>query len=142
MLLSHTLTAQTITGGLDPDTLNISLSKTGTYDDIETKGLEQYAEEGFPALPSKRLRYVLPQGAEITNIDIAYSDTTLYPGLYNIFPQQPAEYYWNPEETTNLVKNDSIYSLNQTYPAEGVRIVSQGEEFGDNIVTIEVTAFI
>ena len=56
MLLSHTLTAQTITGGLDPDTLNISLSKTGTYDDIETKGLEQYAEEGFPALPSKRLQ--------------------------------------------------------------------------------------
>ena len=142
MLLSHTLTAQTITGGLDPDTLNISLSKTGTYDDIETKGLEQYAEEGFPALPSKRLRYVLPQGAEITNIDIAYSDTTLYPGLYNIFPQQPAEYYWNPEETTNLVKNDSIYSLNQTYPAEGVRIVSQGEEFGYNIVTIEITPFI
>ena len=136
MLLSHTLTAQTITGGLDPDTLNISLGKTGTYDDIEAKGLEQYAEVGFPALPSKRLRYVLPQGAEITNIDIAYSDTTLYPGLYNIFPQQTAEYYWNPEETTNLVKNDSIYSLNQSYPAEGVRIVSQGEEFGYNIVTI------
>ena len=142
MLLSHTITAQNITGGLDPDTLDISLGKTGTYDDIEAKGLEQYAEEGFPALPSKRLRYVLPQGAEITNIEIAYSDTTLYPGLYNIFPQQPAEYYWNPEETTTLVKNDSIYSLNQSYPAEGVRIVSQGEEFGYNIVTIEVTPFI
>lgn len=142
MLLSHTITAQTITGGLDPETLNISLGKIGTYDDIEAKGLEQYAEEGFPALPSKRLRYVLPQGAEITNIEIAYSDTTLYPGLYNIFPQQPAEYYWNPEETTNLVKNDSIYSLNQSYPAEGVRIVSQGEEFGYNIVTIDVTPFI
>ena len=142
MLLSHTIAAQTIIGGLDPDTLNISLGKTGTYDDIEAKGLEQYAEEGFPALPSKRLRYVLPQGAEITNIEIAYSDTTLYPGLYNIFPQQPAEYYWNPEETTNLVKNDSIYSLNQSYPAEGVRIVSRGEEFGYNIVTIEITPFI
>ena len=142
MLLSHTITAQNITGGLDPDTLDISLGKTGTYDDIEAKGLEQYAEEGFPALPSKRLRYVLPQGAEITNIDATYSDTTQYPGLYHIFPQQPAEYYWNPEETTTLVKNDSIYSLNQSYPAEGVRIVSQGEEFGYNIVTIEVTPFI
>ncbi|MBR5532343.1 MAG: hypothetical protein IKU59_03435 [Bacteroidales bacterium] len=142
MLLPYTITAQNITGGLDPDTLDISLGKTGTYDDIEAKGLEQYAEEGFPALPSKRLRYVLPQGAEITNIEIVYSDTTLYPGLYNIFPQQPAEYYWNPEETTTLVKNDSIYSLNQSYPAEGVRIVSQGEEFGYNIVTIEVTPFI
>lgn len=142
MLLSHTITAQNITGGLDPDTLDISLGKTGTYDDIEAKGLEQYAEVGFPALPSKRLRYVLPQGAEITNIDVTYSDTTQYPGLYNIFPQQPAEYYWNPEETTTLVKNDSIYSLNQSYPAEGVRIVSQGEEFGYNIVTIEVTPFI
>ena len=142
MLLSHTITAQNITGGLDPDTLDISLGKTGTYDDIEAKGLEQYAEVGFPALPSKRLRYVLPQGAEITNIDVTYSDTTQYPGLYNIFPQQPAEYYWNPEQTEGLVKNDSIYSINQTYPTEGVRIVSQGEEFGYNIVTIEITPFI
>jgi len=142
MLLSHTITAQNITGGLDPDTLDISLGKTGTYDDIEAKGLEQYAEEGFPALPSKRLRYVLPQGAEVSNLEIFYSDTTIYPGLYNIFPQQPAEYYWNPEETTTLIKNDSIYSLNQSYPAEGVRIVSQGEEFGYNIVTIEITPFI
>ena len=142
MLLSHTITAQNITGGLDPDTLNILLEKTETYDNIEVKDLEQYTEEGLPALPSKRLRYVLPQGAEVSNLEIFYSDTTIYTGLYNIFPQQPAEYYWNPEETTTLVKNDSIYSLNQSYPAEGVRIVSQGEEFGYNIVTIEVTPFI
>lgn len=142
MLLPYTITAQTITGGLDPDTLNILLEKTETYDNIEVKDLEQYTEEGLPALPSKRLRYVLPQGAEVSNLEIFYSDTTIYTGLYNIFPQQPAEYYWNPEETTTLVKNDSIYSLNQSYPAEGVRIVSQGEEFGYNIVTIEVTPFI
>ncbi len=87
----------------------------GDYAYIDIDGLQTKETEGKPIIPFKTAKILLPQNAEVSSIDVKFSNKKLI-GNYNL--QYGAKEYEVDSDTPleSAIKDESIYGSNNPYP--------------------------
>jgi hypothetical protein len=112
---------------------------SSNYEEISMKGLRKSDEIGMPELPVKYVNLLIPSDQGVASVAVSGKQDAEIPGSYKVFPaQKPVP--TNGGTLPAFVKPDtSIYSSDDLYPREIVRVVQDGYFDGSNhIVTVAI----
>lgn len=112
-------------------------------DTASFSGVACVSETGFPKLPMETITFVLPFDADISSIDVNFSNlvTRTLSSVYQVMPAEPiistnGETIWPSNVDTISGKNEDIYTLNEFFPQEIVKVVSVNKLWKHIIVTV------
>ncbi|MBL7105898.1 MAG: hypothetical protein ISS18_16355, partial [Bacteroidales bacterium] len=127
-----------ITYSINSFTLTSSLINGETMDVIELPGHFLPNDEGAPNLPGMGRFIAIPQGA-IASIQVTSSRTETFSGIdMSPAPRIP----WETEDGPLEYKKDqNIYSKNEFYPSEPVKLSEVTNIRGVNVVVVGITPF-
>ena len=127
-----------ITYSINSFTLTSSLINGETMDVIELSGHFLPNDEGAPNLPGMGRFIAIPQGA-IASIQVTSSRTETFTGIdMSPAPRIP----WETEDGPLEYKKDqNIYSKNEFYPSEPVKLSEVTNIRGVNVVVVGITPF-
>lgn len=119
---------------------DFTFHKDGNYDRFLAPCYDLTSgKPGTPELPVKYLTYIIPPEMLVDSVKIAQTNMTDYPGFYNIYPTQQK---WVVGSAPSFVSPDpNIYSAEEYYPGEVIKITNQGVKSGARLVTLAVHPF-
>ncbi len=120
------------------DWSDLSFTKYKEYDVVTLKGAGSATQIGEPALPQVSLSFVVPPGAEVSEVNIIYFDKKDIAGEYNILPAQPHRPITKKVDTSFAEPNKEIYSLKEEYPLELIKSPHTGSMGGYRIASLFV----
>ena len=118
----------------------VTLDDGETYTRVEIPGTVQMDSVGFPSLPVKYIKLIVPADATDFKVVINNPKTQKYDLQYKVEPLQkpvPIGFY----DAYDFVKPDKKkYNSNAPYPAEPAKITETGYFKGNQLVTITVSS--
>ena len=96
---------------------NPSLRHSGEYQMIEFDKAMLTAMPGQPVMPYRQINLMLPPGESANRIEIIFSGEVVFPGKFNLYPQQEVR----PVSEGNsgaFLKDNALYSQNIIFPAD------------------------
>ena len=94
-----------------------SFTKSGEFQTVKFENTMLTALPGQPAIPYQQIKLMLPPGESAQSIEITFSDETLLPGKFNIYPQQEVQPVSDGIKRS-FIKDEALYSRNASYPAD------------------------
>ncbi|MFH1313541.1 MAG: C25 family cysteine peptidase [Candidatus Eisenbacteria bacterium] len=121
---------------VSPD--DLQFSSRGGYDLVSIGGARWLNHPGEPRLPLLPVRLALPAGCEVVGLTVAYSDSTVLPGDFLIWPAQPPQSLsWNdPIEFVGPA--EEIYAETTAYPRRAAELAGWGRLGGATICELVV----
>ena len=86
------------------------------YDLVELDGYSLTGEVGRPLLPVIYYHVLLPPTAEVTGVEVVFSQAIDVPGEYRIYPTQPPQPLSHGGEVPFAGPDETVYSSSQPYP--------------------------
>lgn len=121
--VSSLLTAQEVSQQLNFDAKEVKTSKSDRFDviELENAGLLQGEENaGSPQLPVTTFKFLLPKGANVSDVSIASAKETRIPGKFDIAPVQ-LPHYPNFDDPPAIVgPNQEIYKSSKVFPQKNM----------------------
>jgi hypothetical protein len=117
---------------------DFSFTQFKGYDVVSLKGAGSMTKLGEPALPQVNLSFVIPPGAEVSEVNITYFNKKEITGEYNILPAQPPRPTIKKEDTSFIKPKKYIYSLQEEYPVELIECPHTGSMGGYRIAGLLV----
>ncbi len=120
----------------------IVLDDRATYTRVNMPGLQATDSIGYPALPVRYIKLIIPADSEAMDIVIRKHTKEKLKTDRPVEPVQPPVPTSIGYERQDFVKPDKAkYGSNRPYPAKSVEIVDQGCFRGNRIVTLAVYPF-
>jgi len=117
----------------------LQFDRMGNYDLIKTADHSYINSPGAPMLPSRTIKIALPDGMQVTSIEVSDVKTEEISGQYNIFPAQPPlEIGQSPDDAVFIDPEPGIYSLSKAYPGKIAVVDRQSDLGGQSYVCITV----
>lgn len=110
------------------------LKDGSTYIHFTTFNLSLIDIPGYPALPVKYVKFVLPQNTIATQVIAKQTKQKIQKLTKLIEPAQQIE----PDSVSFIAPNSDIYTKDELFPSMLVDIVSQGSFRGSTIVTLAI----
>ena len=105
----------------EPDIVKVSINST-TYDRINVNGLTNSGQTGFPDLPVKGVRLLIPYGHEIDHLEIIAGENKYLGDGYLIEPVRPVfPLSIDPESIPVTKTNEAVYAMSTPYPKESFK---------------------
>lgn len=120
------------------DSNNLRFSKNNGYDVINVEDCGFIRNPGFPMLPEKRIEFLIPCGASITDIRVTSCRTEVIPGEYNVYPVQKP-YPISGKRKSNWEQADEIYSKDLDFPKKNIKHSNTGNMGGYKIASFIVS---
>ncbi len=123
---------------LSTDIESLEVSKINGYTRVQISGLSNFALPGQPLLPFKTVRFLLPYGKDIEDVEVSWSNRKVVYGSYFVEPaQQPI-----PLSFKGVVKptepDAAVYSSTDPFPGKQYEIVSVQNLRGFKIAIINL----
>ncbi len=117
---------------------SVDVTKIDGYTRVQISGLSNFALPGQPLLPMKTVRFLLPYGKDINDVQLSWSKRNVIYGSYYVEPaQQPI-----PLSFKGIVKptapDAAIYNSTDPFPGKQYEIVSVGNMRGFKIAVINL----
>ncbi|MCG2712961.1 MAG: C25 family cysteine peptidase [Candidatus Omnitrophica bacterium] len=117
---------------------SVDLTKINGYTRVRISGLSNFALPGQPLLPIKTVRFLLPYGKDINDVQLSSSNRKIIYGSYYVEPaQQPI-----PLSFKGVVKptalNSAIYNSTDPFPGKQYELVSVQNLRGFKIAVINL----
>ena len=105
---------------------------------INMEGLDQFGQPGYPKLPQKTIKLLLPPNKTIKEIDATTTPYKTITGNYYLPPsQQPTPY--NFKENITLTKpNNKVYESTSFYPENTFKFITLQKYHGYSIAIINI----
>jgi hypothetical protein len=94
-----------------------SVTKSGDFQAVNFENTLLTALPGQPAIPYQPIKLMLPPGESAQSIEITFSDETVLPGKFYIYPQQEVQPVSGGIKQS-FIKDEAVYSSNASYPAD------------------------
>ncbi len=123
-----------------PENLSLKHYQLGenSFDFLEIPDLAISGKPGEPCLPVKSIHFYVPRGKRIASIIAKPVVSYDLPGAYTILPRQNEIPLGTNEIIQPVMPDPKIYNLAEPYPAQPVKLASQGSMGGRKIAGIEV----
>lgn len=117
----------------------LSFDRVMDYDIVRLKDRSYISDEGYPMLPSKRVRIALPEGIAVESVRAVNIKNEEISGEFNIFPaQHPVEFSYSNSEMVFTEPNAEIYNSSAPYPSAPVEFIRQSDLAGQAIAEINL----
>ena len=144
-LMSIALSGQvthTLTFNKDFNVLSECLQDGNLYSKIEWDNMEEYSKEGYPVIPVKYIRLLIPYNAKVESVNIRKSQAETVNIKHPLPPGQKDIPFTTVIEEAGLVNGlESIYKSGRAYPEKTVEILEHDIFRGNKIVTLAVYPF-
>ncbi len=108
---------------------DLTFSSLEGYDLVKLKGCKSTVEIGAPLLPRASFSILIPQGAEVVDIEVVSFAKEEITGEYNIYPTQHPQPFLKDKVFPSVEPDKDIYASNLPYPekiAENPKTGSMG----------------
>ncbi|MDD2889276.1 MAG: C25 family cysteine peptidase [bacterium] len=139
LLSANSLFAGQITKVITFNTDDFSFQKNNGYDVVSIKGAGFTTIPGFPMIPQKATRFVIPGGAVITDYEIISGQSKDIQGYYNIYPSQKPHTISFPGKSKWVTPDARIYNQNSVFPESIITHSHTGNMGGYTIATFLVS---
>ncbi len=121
------------------DIENLSFTKIKGYDFVSLEGcISSTVELGAPCLPKASVSLLIPQGAEITDVEIVSLDTEEITGTYNIYPTQPSQPFIKDKVFPFVEPDEDIYNQANSFPEKVIQSIHTGSMGGYKLASLLV----
>jgi hypothetical protein len=120
------------------DKSDISFSKIDNYDFIRLKGCESTVEIGAPSLPRASFSLLIPQGAEVIDVEVVSLDKEVITGEYDIYPTQHPQPFLKGKVFPFVEPDKNIYTQSTPYPEKIIESSHTGSMGGYRIASLLV----
>jgi len=118
---------------------DITFSKIEGYDVVKLEGCGSTTMEvGSPLLPRASFSLLIPQGAEVTNVEIVSVDKEEITGEYDIYPTQHPQPFLKGEAFPFVDQNKDIYAKTTFYPEKIIENPNTGSMGGYKLASLLV----
>jgi hypothetical protein len=112
------------------------------YSQVEWEGLENYNKEGYPVVPVKYIRLIVPYNAKAESVSINKNQAeTIKLGAPMLPGQPPIPIAIGVTDPDFIKGQESVYKSGTPYPENSVEIVEENISRGNKIVTLAVFPF-
>ena len=116
---------------------DVVFSNNGIYKIINLQSNYSWITDvGFPQLPVKILKYILPYNAVVKDVSVTGSSMTSVSGSYLVQPVQEPLTLGSSTQTADTI-NSAIYNSSNPYPGKQLEIVNDGYEMGYHVISIK-----
>jgi hypothetical protein len=110
------------------------------YDVVRLDDDGRIGEPGEPMLPSRTLRFAVPEGMRVTGARVVGIESTALEGVYELMPVQPVRRISDPPGPHDFVAPDSeAYASTAPYPTRVVRFTHQTDLAGQAMAVVEIS---
>jgi len=110
-----------------------------TYQKIVLTSCHNLADSaGYPELPYKIVRLLIPAGETVTSVKIESYQSQPISGDYNIYPIQPPQLTGETEDTGFVAPNPLIYDDSKAFPGRLYEIAGDGYMAGYHLLTLRI----
>ncbi|MFH1093162.1 MAG: C25 family peptidase propeptide domain-containing protein, partial [Candidatus Omnitrophota bacterium] len=103
---------------------SVDITKINGYARVQISGLSNFALPGQPLLPFKTVRYLLPYGKDINDIQVSWSNRKEVSGSYYVEPaQQPMPLSYKGL-VTPTAPDSAVYNSINPFPGKQYELVS------------------
>jgi hypothetical protein len=128
-----------LTQSLNFSKASLIFDKEKEFDMVKFHQAHLLTETGKPALPVKNIFLALPDKAEVTGVEIIYSQTETLPQSYYIFPAQPSiPLSKTPDPNSFVQPLPQIYNSSVVFPESPVKFIKTGSLGGKRIAVLQV----
>ncbi len=121
------------------DISDLSFTKIEGYDFVNLKGcISSTVELGAPCLPKASVSLLIPQGAEITDVEIISLETEEIKGTYDIYPTQPSQPFIKNKVFPFVEPDKDIYNQVNPYPEKVIKYIHTGSMSGYKLTNLLV----
>jgi hypothetical protein len=140
VVLSGRAVSLTRTVELDYSIEDLSFDRTLGYDLVRLEGADLLGDPGEPFLPRMSMHVSIPEGMEVTGIDVKIAEVDEIPGTYRIFPAQEPLPLSRADETPEFTGPDAgIYGSHEAFPRKVVESFTSGRKAGHYIASFLVS---
>jgi len=118
------------------DKNDISFAKIDKYDFIRLKGCESTVETGAPSLPRASFSLLIPQGAEVIDVEVISVDKEVISGEYDIYPTQHPQPFIKGKVFPFVEPDKNIYTQATPYPEKIIESSHTGSMSGYRLASL------
>jgi hypothetical protein len=115
---------------------DLSFSQLKGYDLVKLEGCELTVEVGAPLLPRASFSLLIPQGAEVVNIEVVSVDKEEITGEYDIYPTQHPQPFLKGKVFPFVEPDEDIYSQTVPYPEKIIHSTHTGSMGGFRLTSV------
>jgi hypothetical protein len=130
--------AGTMKEEIDFNVNDLSFSKIKGYDVVTLKGCNSTVEIGAPLLPRAAFSLLIPQNAEVTNVEIISFEKEVIPGEYEIYPTQPPRPFIKGTVSPFVEPKEDIYHQDTPYPEKIIESPHTGSMGGYRLASLHI----
>ena len=121
------------------DINHLSFTKIEGYDFVRLEGcISTTVELGEPCLPKASFSLLIPQGAEVTDIEIISLDKEEVSGEYEVYPTQNSQPFLKDMVFPFVEPDEDIYSKRTPYPERIIQSNHTGSMGGYKLASLLV----
>jgi hypothetical protein len=136
LFLSLTAFAGVIEQEITFEKNDISFTKIEKYDFIRLKGCESNEEIGAPSLPRASFSLLIPQGSEVTRVEVISLDKEIIPGEYEVYPTQHPQPFIKGKIFEFVEPDKDIYAQDTPYPEKIIEFSHTGSMGGYKLANL------
>jgi hypothetical protein len=116
---------------------DISFTEIEGYDFIKLEGCRSTTREiGAPCLPRVAFSVLIPQSAEVIDVEVVSADTIELEGKYEVYPTQHPQPFIKDMVFPFIEPDEKIYSQAITYPEKVIQSAHTGSMGGFNLANL------
>jgi len=121
------------------DINDLSFTKIEGYDFVRLKGcISTTVELGAPCLPKASFSLLIPQGAEVIDVEIISFDKEEVPGEYEVYPTQHSQPFLKDKVFPFVEPDEDIYAKSTPYPEKVIQPAHTGSMGGYKLASLLV----
>jgi hypothetical protein len=117
---------------------DLSFSKIKGYDLVTLKGCKSTVEVGAPLLPRAAFSLLIPQNAEVVNVEVISLENEVISGKYEIYPTQPPRPFIKGTVPPFVEPKKDIYGQDKPYPEKIIESPHTGSMGGYRLASLHI----